>query len=149
MPQSLFAQLDEVFDQFHRSVIAHGAAVDAQMITGGLSPFFLGLEIVEAGTLLIRLVYNVPCLRLRAFFILCHTGNAHIQAGRDKHRHQVRAVPQDIIRTAADNDAVAFILQLADGIKLCLEDLLIEGGSHIIHGRIYIHDDGVEQAVCR
>ena len=91
-----------------------------------MSPLLFRLEIVIAGSLLIGSENKFSGLFDGTFLVLGYSFCPDLQIRMNKHGYQLFIITQDIIRAAPDDHAVPGSAEIADRIKLCLIDLLVQ-----------------------
>ena len=118
-------------DDVHALVDADNAAVQRQVVVLGMTPLHIGVEAVIRRAALIL----IPHTLLRGLLPL--TVDLHDALGTERHIRvdkdfqAVCLVPQNIVGTAANNDAGTLFRQLRDDLVLMLpENVLVGGAEH-------------------
>ena len=133
--------------QLNHALVADDAAVYAQIIALGVSPALAGIIIVIACSLFIGFYHDVAGLGFVDFVLFSQMPYLVLLVAADKYGDTIGILGQCIVGAAAYDHAGLLIGQLLDGIKLCQEDLVVDGHIHVggtgISDGIRIHDQGI------
>ena len=138
-------------DQGRGGFAAEGAAVERKVVTVDMAPLAAGVILVVFGTDLVVALHGfLGAFRGQAVFA-DGAGDAVGQRRVDEHIQAVGAVAQNIIGAAPDDDAGAFLGQLADDLALQDEEIVRSGQPVVDEHRIGVIAVGgqVEQIIGR
>ena len=121
---SLFAELH---DHIGAGVHAERAAVEADVIILCLPPDAARVVLIIDLALLVLLGETLLRCLLRLAVALDDAAGAAGHVGTDEHMQTVLPVAQDIVRAAADDDALALFCQLLDDLALRDIELIVHG----------------------
>ena len=121
---SLFAELH---DHIGTGVHAERAAVEADVIILCLPPDAARVVLIIDLALLVLLGETLLRCLLRLAVALDDAAGAAGHVGADEHMQAVLPVAQDIVRAAADDDALALFRQLLDDLALRDIELIVHG----------------------
>ena len=141
----MFLVSNHGLDQLHRAAKTQCAAVQAEIVCVHRAPLLGGVVFAVGCPALVGFLDQALGLLRRHLLALGHAGDPVLQRGTDKQAQQIGILCQGIIGAAADDNAGAFLRDVADGLENRQMHLLLQRftGSAGKAKRVSIHGDGV------